>query len=320
MTDRILIFGAGYSGKAIAGLALAEGASVAGTTRSEEKEQTLTSLGMDAFVFDGSAISPGIATELERTTHLVVSIAPDHGMRDGDRPAATPEEGSCDPVLAAAGTAIAERMPALRWIGYLSTIGVYGDHGGAWIDEESRCEPRSRRSRMRLEAERQWLALSARTGIPVAILRLSGIYGPGRNGFVNLENGTARRIVKQGQVFNRIHVDDIAAATLHLARRRLGGVFNVTDDEPAPAQDVVAFAASLMGVEPPPEIDFEAAEMTPMARSFYGENKRASNAKLKSAAYSFIHPDYRRAFRHMWEKGDWRGGRPGAEPRSKIGS
>lgn len=319
MKTRIFIFGAGYSGKAIARVALGEGASVTGTTRSEEKARALETLGMRGLLFDGD-ISAEIAEELERSTHLIVSIAPDHGMRDGEPGSAMPEEGACDPVLAAAEQMIAEKMPALRWIGYLSTVGVYGDHGGAWIDEESRCEPRSRRSRMRLQAERQWLTLSARTGIPVAVLRLSGIYGPGRNGFVNLDNGTARRIVKKGQVFNRIHVDDIAAATLHLAERGIGGIFSVTDDEPAPPQDVVAFAASLMGVEPPPEIDFETAEMTPMARSFYGENKRVSNAKLKSTGYDFIHPDYRHAFRRMWESGDWRGGRIGAEPRSKIRS
>ncbi len=179
-------------------------------------------------------------------------------------------------------------MPNLRWIGYLSTIGVYGNHDGAWIDETAECKPRAGRSDNRREAEKEWEALAAKRGVPLAILRLSGIYGPGRNAFVNLANGTARRLIKPGQVFNRIHVDDIAGSLAHLARHETGGIFNVTDDEPAPPQDVVAYAAERMGVALPPEIPFETAELTPMARSFYGENKRVSNAKLKATGYRFV--------------------------------
>jgi nucleoside-diphosphate-sugar epimerase len=159
---------------------------------------------------------------------------------------------------------------------------------------------------MRLQAEREWQALAETGDVPLAVLRLSGIYGPGRNGLVNLARGTARRIVKPGQVFNRIHVDDIAAAALFLAERDLGGVFNVTDDEPAPPQDVVGHAASLMGVEPPPEVAFDAADMTPMARSFYGENKRVSNARLKQAGFRLRYPDYRAALADLWSGGRWR--------------
>ena len=192
-------------------------------------------------------------------------------------------------------------MPQLAWIGYLSTVGVYGDHGGAWVDETSECRPVSRRSiAARSRPSRQWLALGETTALPVAVLRLSGIYGPGRNAFVNLANGTAKRLIKPGQVFNRIHVDDIAGALWHLAGSDIGGVFNVTDDEPAPPQDVVTYAAELMGVAPPPEIPFETAELSPMARSFYGENKRVSNAAIKAAGYGFQFPDYRSAFDRMW--------------------
>ncbi len=284
MTMRLFIFGAGYSGIAIARNALAEGYAVAGTTRSPEKSQTLAEIGIRPFLFDGTALPDGIRTELGQTTHLLVSIAP----------------GEADPVLAAAGEVIAGAMPALRWIGYLSTVGVYGDHGGAWVDEDSECRPVSSRSRQRLDAERQWLSLGERIGRPVAVLRLSGIYGPGRNALVNLEKGTARRIVKPGQVFNRIHVDDIAGAAMLLARSESGGVFNVTDDEPAPPQDVVAYAATLMGVAPPPEIAFDDADMTPMARSFYGENKRVSNARIKSLGYAFRFPNYRVAMEDLW--------------------
>ncbi len=194
----------------------------------------------------------------------------------------------------------------IRWIGYLSTVGVYGNHDGNWIDETAPCEPTSRRSLERVEAENAWNALSERHGTPVALLRLSGIYGPGRNAFINLERGTARRIIKKGQVFNRIHVDDIAGTLRFLAGTNTGGAFNITDNEPAPPQDVVAYAAELMGVAPPSEVPFEEAEMTPMARSFYGENKRVSNQRIKDLGYDFIHPDYKAAFSAMWRDHNWR--------------
>ena len=287
----VFIFGAGYSGRAIAREIAAHGGSVSGTTRTAEGAARLRAGGITPFLFDGSSLPAGLAAALRETTHLVISIAP----------------AASDPVLTAARDVIAEKMPALRWIGYLSTVGVYGDHAGAWVDEDSECRPASRRSLERLEAERQWQALGEETGVPVALLRLSGIYGPGRNAIANLSNGTARRIVKKGQVFNRIHVDDIAGASLFLAEREKGGVFNLTDDEPAPAQDVVAYAASLMGVEPPPEIAFEDAQMTAMARSFYGECKRASNARIKAEGYRFRFPGYRAAFDHLWRSGEGRG-------------
>ncbi|MER9331502.1 SDR family oxidoreductase [Mesorhizobium sp. M0488] len=294
---QVFIFGAGYSGKAFAraGKAFAratQGAAVIlGTTRSPEKFEALRQAGIAPLLFDG-ALTDEIGDALNKTTHLVISVAP---------------EEAGDPVLNAAREAIA-RMPALEWIGYLSTVGVYGDHGGAWVDETALCRPVSKRSVMRVEAEQDWLRLGGEIGRPVAILRLSGIYGPGRNALVNLENGTARRLVKPGQVFNRIHCDDIAGALWQLIEANTGGIFNVTDDLPAPPQDVVAYAASLMGVPPPPEIPFDAAQLSPMARSFYGENKRVANAAIKAAGYRFRFPDYRAAFDHMWASGDWRDG------------
>jgi nucleoside-diphosphate-sugar epimerase len=160
---------------------------------------------------------------------------------------------------------------------------------------------------LRLAAERDWLDLGVEISRPVAVLRLSGIYGPGRNAMVNLANGTAKRLVKEGQVFNRIHVDDIAGVLWTLIGEDRGGIFNVTDDLPAPPQDVVAYAAGVMGVEPPPEIPFETAQLSPMARSFYGENKRVSNAAIKQAGYRFAYPDYRVAYDSMWEAQDWTG-------------
>jgi nucleoside-diphosphate-sugar epimerase len=294
---RIFIFGAGYSAKAFARTGTT-GAEIIGTTRSTEKFDALRRAGIAPLAFEGS-VTDGIEAALRTTTHLVVSIAP---------------EEAGDPVLAAAREALAEKMPALRWIGYLSTVGVYGDHGGDWVDEASECRPVAGRSRLRVEAERQWLDLGKQAGLPVAVLRLSGIYGPGRNAFVNLANGTAKRLIKPGQVFNRIHVEDIAGALWHLAGRTLGGIFNVTDDQPAPPQDVVAYAAALMGVEPPPEVPFETAQLSPMARSFYGENKRVSNAAIKKAGYRFRFPDYRAALTAMWRAGNWNDG----EPRSAM--
>lgn len=285
--EEVFIFGAGYSGKAFA--RESPGATLAGTTRSPAKFEALRRAGITPLLFDGT-LTGDIEAALASATHMIVSIAPD-------------EAG--DPVLNAARTVIAQKMPELRWIGYLSTVGVYGDRGGGWVDETGECRPVSRRSAMRVEAEQEWLALGRQIGRPVALLRLSGIYGPGRNAFVNLKNGTARRFIKTGQVFNRIHRDDIGGVLRHLASRAIGGVFNVTDDFPSPPQDVVAYAASLMGVEPPPEIPFETAELSPMARSFYGENKRVSNRAIKEAGYTFRFPDYRTAFDHMWAEGDW---------------
>jgi nucleoside-diphosphate-sugar epimerase len=284
---RIMIFGAGYSGTAFARSVSETAEFVGGTTRSTERFGALSQADITPFLFDG-AVGDDLAAALATTTHLVASAAPGD---DGD------------PVLPALPA-----MPALRWAGYLSTVGVYGDHQGRWVDEDTPCRPVSARSRARLDADEAWLSFGRERGLPVAVLRLSGIYGPGRNALVNLAEGTARRIVKLGQVFNRIHVDDIAGALLHLATRELGGIFNVTDDEPAPPQDVVSFAAGLMGVDPPPEIAFSDAAMTPMAKSFYGENKRVSNAKLKAGGYAFRFPDYRAAFTAMWREGNWRRG------------
>jgi nucleoside-diphosphate-sugar epimerase len=291
MTRQVFIFGAGYSGRAFAA-ANSEGASFHGTTRSAEKFALLRSAGIEPLLFDGRQLSAEAELALQSATHVIVSIAPE-------------EDG--DPVLRIAADTIRERMPRLEWIGYLSTVGVYGDHGGSWVDERSECRPVSRRSVLRLAAEQEWLITGRRAGVPVAVLRLSGIYGPGRNAFVNLANGTAKRLIKPAQVFNRIHADDIAGALWHLARNNTGGIFNVTDDEPAPPQDVITFAARLMGIDPPPETPFEGAQLSPMARSFYGENKRVSNAAIKAAGYAFACPNYREALDQMWAKDVWRG-------------
>lgn len=287
----VLILGAGYSGTAIAKALAPAAQSVTGTTRSPEKLADLKAAGIEPLLFDGNEISPELADAMGRATHLIQSIAPG---RDGD------------PMFRAGTPPLGQLLPKLEWVGYLSTVGVYGDHGGAWVTEDTPVKPVSERSRERVEAEDAWLEHGARQGIPVSVLRLAGIYGPGRNAFRNLAEGTARRIIKPNQVFNRIRVEDIGAATAFLAQRGMGGVFNVTDDEPAPPQDVVAEAARLMGVEPPPEIPFEKAEMSPMARSFYGENKRVSNARLRNAGFEFAFPNYRVSLAQLWATGAWR--------------
>jgi nucleoside-diphosphate-sugar epimerase len=292
MTKHLLILGAGFSGKAIGEVFKAAGFSVSGTTRSPEKAESLRALGIDPIVFDGSTISADLAAGMARATHVVQSIAPG---KDGD------------PLFRAGSPALSALMPKLEWAGYLSTVGVYGDHKGAWVDEETALNPVSARSVERVEAENHWLAFGEASGIPVAVLRLAGIYGPGRNALRNVEEGSARRLIKKDQVFNRIRVEDIGGSALFLSENRLGGVWNITDDEPGPPQDVVAEAARLMDLPTPPDIPFETAELSPMARSFYGENKRVSNAKLKAAGFEFRFPNYRLSLGELHASGRWRG-------------
>lgn len=289
---RLLVLGAGFSGRAIAQAFMAAGYAAAGTTRSADKAAALAACGIEALLYDSETISEALAEAMRQTTHLVQSIAPGKAG---------------DPLFREGMPPISDLMPKLQWAGYLSTVGVYGDHQGGWVDEETKIHPVSTRSIERVEAENRWLELSRETGIPVAVLRLGGIYGPGRNALRNVADGTARRLVKKDQVFNRIRVEDIGASALFLAEGRHGGIFNITDDEPAPPQDVVTEAARLMGAEMPPEVPFETAELSPMARSFYGENKRVSNAKIRALGFLFRFPDYRISLAQMWNDGVWRG-------------
>ncbi len=287
----LLILGAGFSGKAIGQAFKAAGFSVSGTTRSAEKAEGLRALGIAPILYDGGPVPEALAADMARATHVVQSIAPG-------------KEG--DPLFRAGMPAISALMPNLAWAGYLSTVGVYGDHKGGWVDEETVLNPVSARSIERVEAENHWLDLGRASGLPVAVLRLAGIYGPGRNALRNMAEGTARRLVKKDQVFNRIRVEDIGRAALFLAQKPLGGVWNITDDEPGPPQDVVAEAARLMGLPVPPDVPFETAELSPMARSFYGENKRVSNAKLRAAGFEFRFPDYRQSLAELHASGRWR--------------
>jgi dTDP-4-dehydrorhamnose reductase len=255
---------------------------IIGTSRNAEGVAAIEALGHDAVLFNGNAPSPALTQAIAEATHLLHSAPP---SADGD-PLLIHHEAD----LTAA--------PHLKWIGYLSTIGVYGDTGGAWVDETTPPNPGSERSRQRWAAEQAWMEFAVRRDVTLQIFRLAGIYGPGRNALERLREGREKRIDKPDQVFNRIHRDDIAATVLAGIRagRTATGVFNVTDDEPAPPQDVVTYAAELLGVEPPPLIPWGEAQkdMTPMARSFYSETKRVLNSRIKDTlGVKLAYPTYR---------------------------
>jgi NAD-dependent epimerase/dehydratase family protein len=270
---------------------------VAGTVRDGEKAARLTQSGLGAtkvaaFAFDGVTGRGEIADQLAEADFLLVSIPPDaHG----------------DPVLRLYGDALA-RAARLQAIVYLSTVGVYGDHDGGWVDETTAPMPVNQRSLARLDVERDWAALAAQAGKCLAILRLSGIYGPVRNALRQLASPAAKRILKPGQVFNRIHVADIADAIQASFARQADGIFNVTDDLPTPPGEPIAFAADLLGIAPPPEMPFEQAAktMTAIALSFYGESKRVRNHKMKRELdlEPLRYPTYREGLRALFSAGD----------------
>jgi nucleoside-diphosphate-sugar epimerase len=285
---KVFVFGLGYSAEKFAQLGLSRQriASIEGSNRALNASKLRTESGVVQHAFNGREKGETIGDALARTSHVVISIPPD-------------EMG--DPVLRLHREEL-DAAEGLEWLCYYSTVGVYGDFAGAWIDEKAPLVPRNARSDRRVAAEAEWRDYATARGVPLTILRLAGIYGPGRSAFDKLAEGTAHRIVKPGQVFNRIHVDDIARVTLAAAEAKLDGIFNLSDDEPAPPQDVVTYAAQLMGVEPPPEEDFATAEMSAMARSFYADNKKVSNRAIKQAlGTELAYPDYRAGLRGIWE-------------------
>jgi nucleoside-diphosphate-sugar epimerase len=286
---KVLFFGLGFSSQASARAIRIrdEYASIMGTVRTAERENALEATGLAAIVFDGTRPSPDVSVALADTTHVVVSIAPD---ADGD-------------VVLRHHRADLDAAKDLEWICYYSTVGVYGDFDGAWIDESAPLVPRNMRSDLRVLAEQEWRDYAAQRGVKLCILRLAGIYGPGRSSFDKLRDGTARRIIKPGQVFNRIHVEDIARVTALAAERRLDGIFNMADDEPTPPQDVFEHAAGMMGVPVPPDMPFETAEMSPMQKSFYRDNKRVSNKAIKTAlGIEMLYPSFREGLAAIWER------------------
>jgi nucleoside-diphosphate-sugar epimerase len=265
MTAHLFCFGLGYTALALVRQLAAAEWVVRGTSRNPDRAAALCAAGYRTVIFDRDRPVP--ADRLRETTHLLVSAPPD---------------AQGDPVLAAHGKDIAA-LPGLCWVGYLSTTGVYGDRGGGWVDETSALAPTGERGRRRVAAERAWLDLWCHRGVPVHIFRLAAIYGPGRSTFDALRAGTARRIDKPGQVFSRIHVEDLAGILMASIRQpRPGAVYNVCDDDPAPPEAVVAYAAALLGVPAPPLVPLESAGLSPMARSFYDDNKRVSNRLIKT--------------------------------------
>lgn len=279
-TNVLFCFGLGYSAGVLARRLLAAGWQVRGTCRTESKVERLAAAGVEPFLFDRGRPLADPAVALAGVTHVLSSVPPD---------------AQGDPVVDQHGPTLAARGAALSWLGYLSTTGVYGDRDGAWVDEAAALTPSGERGRARVAAEDAWLGLWRDHGLPAHVFRLAGIYGPGRNALATVRAGAARRIVKPGQVFSRIHVADIAAVLeASIARPRPGRCYNVCDDEAAPPQDVIAHACTLLGVAPPPDEPFATVALTAMARSFYDDNKRVCNRRIKAElGVDLAYPDYR---------------------------
>ena len=280
MTQTLLSFGHGYSAQALGRLLLPRDWRVIGTTRSEDKAVTFMNAGIEPRIWPGADMIPA----LDAATHLLISAAPN-------------EAG--DPVLAQLRDEIAKRADQFAWVGYLSTTGVYGDHQGDWVDESAPLTPATKRGIARVKAEAAWSAID---GLPLHIFRLAGIYGPGRGPFAKVRSGTARRIIKPGQVFSRTHVADIARILdASIKAPNPGAAYNVCDNDPAPPEDVIAYAAELLGMPVPPAEDFETAEMTPMARSFYAESKKVRNDRIKDElGVELLYPDYRSGLKALF--------------------
>lgn len=278
----LLSFGHGYSAQALERLVLPLGWEIIGTTRSPEKAQAMEARGITARLFPGNDLS----ADLARATHILISAGPNDAG---------------DPVLTEASDAISKVAGSKTWLGYLSTTGVYGDHAGGWVDETTPLTPSTERGRARVKAEAAWQDLAKATGAALHIFRLAGIYGPDRGPFAKVRNGTARRIIKQGQVFSRIHVEDIAQVLLaSMQTPNAGAIYNLCDDNAAPPEDVIAYAAELLGLPIPPAINFEEAELSPMARSFYAESKRVRNTRIKEElGVTLRYPDYQTGLRAL---------------------
>ena len=287
---RLFCFGLGYSARALAGRLRGRGFRIAGTTRSAEKAAALAAEGIEAFVFDRGRPLDDPAAALAGTTHLLASAPPD-------------EAG--DPVIDHHGADIAA-LEGLAWAGYLSTTGVYGDRDGGWVDEDSALEPTGERGRRRVAAEAAWLALHRDRGLPVHLFRLAGIYGPGRNALATVRSGRAKRVDKPGQVFSRIHVADIARVLeASIERPNPGRAYNLCDDDPAAPAEVIAHACRLLGLDPPTLVPFAEAELSPMARSFYRDNKRVSNRRIKEELdVELAYPDYKSGLKALLVAGE----------------
>ncbi len=285
-TPHLFCFGLGYTAGFLARDLLARGWRVSGTCRSAEKQAKLRGQGISAHLFARDRPLDDAAHALRGISHLLSSVPPDDAG---------------DPVLDLHRDAIDAAAPHLAWTGYLSTTGVYGDRAGGWVDEGSALTPSGERGRRRVAAEQGWLALRQ----PAHLFRLAGIYGPGSSALDTVREGRAKRVAKPGQVFSRIHVDDIVQVLeASMARPSLGTAYNVCDDDPAAPSDVIAYACTLLGRTPPPEVPFEQADLSPMARSFYDDNKRVDNTRIKQAlGVSLRYPSYRAGLQAILDGG-----------------
>lgn len=240
---------------------------LSGTTRDRDKQAALRARGIDAHIFDYEHPLVDPLYILQGTTHLLISTPPD-------------DQG--DPAFLIHADDIL-KIPSIEWVGYLSTTGVYGDRDGAWVDEKSEIRPTTKRGSRRAKAEDQWLSLLKTDKLPVHIFRLAGIYGPGRSALDSVRAGVARRINKPGHAFGRIHVEDIVQViTASFNNPKPGEIYNVTDGNPVPSHEVIAYACELLGRSPPPIVDFESADLAPITRSFYMDNRRVHNEKIKN--------------------------------------
>lgn len=289
---KLFLFGAGYSATHFAQTYHKQFQSITGTTRKADNFAALEAKGIDPVLFDDdfSPVSTELIEKLRNATHLIISVSPGLGF---------------EKIIKILAEDILPFQNSLQWVTYLSTTGVYGDKQGAWVTEDTATAPISTHSVQRVNAENSLQLLCDTYQLSLSILRLSGIYGPGRNPFVSLRNATAKRIIKPDQVFNRIHVDDIAGAIMHLAKSDNSGIYNISDNFPAPNQDVITYAAELMGIEPPEEVQFSDANMSPMAQAFYSENKRISNTKLLNSGFKLAYPDYKIGLKTMWDSHSW---------------
>lgn len=279
---KMLIFGHGYTAGYLTPELQAQGWQVTGTTRGHKDR--VKAAGAAPLLWPGQ--DDAVRDAIAQADGILVSAGPG-------------ENG--DPVLAAFRDELAQARPS--WLGYLSTTGVYGDQGGDWVSEEDPLDPSTERGGRRVKAETAWRELSDEYGLPLHIFRLAGIYGPGRGPFAKLRNGTARRIIKPGQVFSRIHVEDIVQVLLaSINAPDPGAAYNLCDDQPAPPQDIIACAAEILGMPVPPEVAFEDADLSPMARSFYADSKRVSNEKIKrELGVTLLYPNYRAALAAILE-------------------
>ena len=281
MNKTLLSLGHGFSAQALADRLVPQGWRVIGTTRKPEKFAQLEAQGVEPLLWPSDIRQP-----LAEATHLLTSAGPD-------------AEG--DPILREAYDTIAKVASNLEWVGYLSTTGVYGDHDGGWVDETSPTEPATVRGQRRVKSEQEWMNIP---DLPVHVFRLAGIYGPGRGPFAKLRKGVAQRVIKKNQIFSRTHVDDIAQVLeASINAPNPGRIYNVCDDDPQPPEVVIEYAAHLLGMEPPPAVPFEEAEMSPMARSFYSDSKRVRNDRIKDElGVTLKYPDFKSALHAMLEE------------------